>query len=361
MAAKIYIIPESGKYQGDLLVFDTVESMTHSRTSRIANHPVESLSRSTSDHRFREGAKIQIVGAISDNWNTLTIEVPNPPFKTQPNKEQVLIRAAIQTEFDTSTIVYKVVNQILDKKQVREVDREAALKAEFNNEVRGPFWISIAEKVLEKEKDSLDIAQQKQLSQIGNRSNTSTQNQNINTIGKARELLNELERQSVLVTVVSMFETYENMVLTNFTNVLRNGPQRGAYWVSLSLEEQLLATVETNDIVIDARSTEEASTVSDKGKKQAPGIDSTDPLYKAVKKIFDYEVNLMATNDQKAKVQDEDIRNKLRKAPSGLTEQDIITNHIPLYALEASGNINTESVSQSIRRALQQVSLTVSK
>lgn len=133
MAAKIYIVPSSGQYEGKLLVFDTVESMSHIRNSKIPQHPVESINRSSADHRFREGAKIQMTGAISDQWDTTVTEEPTPPFKTLVNKEQVLVREKILKELPADSVAVKVVNQILDKKIPRTEDLEAAKEVEVDN------------------------------------------------------------------------------------------------------------------------------------------------------------------------------------------------------------------------------------
>ena len=362
MAAKIYIVPSSGKYEGKLLVFDTVESMTHIRNSKIPNHPVESINRSVADHRFREGAKIQMTGAISDNWNTTITEEPTPPFKTLVNKEQALTREKMSAEFPEGTTVNKVVNQILDKKTPRIEDFEAANEAEFDNEKRGPFWIAVADRLLKIEKDSLDIAIQKQLSQAGIRTNNYSQGDQINTITQARELLNDLEQNSILVTIVSRFEVYENMVITNFTNVLRNGPQRGAYWVSLTLDEQLLATTVRNPLVLDTASTEEASEVSAKGKKTPKQVDRNDPNFKKVLTIYEEQVTLVAKEDSKAYLPDENIRTKISKAPSPITEDENLEQAFNIYVNagtdEDAARAQTE---QFIRARLGTISAVVGK
>lgn len=350
MAAKIYIIPNSGKYDGKLLVFDTVESMSHIRTAKVPQHPVESLNRSAADHRFRDGAKIQITGAISDNWDSRVTDEPRPAFKTVPNKEQALIRDKIQNEFPRGTLANKVINQILDKKTPRAVDLERVTEAEFNGQERGTFWLAKANRALETEVDSLDIAQLKQLSQVGSRSNDYSQNFNVNTITQARELLNELDRDSVLVTVVSMFEVYENMVVTNFTNVLRNGPQRGAYWVTLSLEEQLVAKAATKEIVVDSVNSEEVSSVSDKGKRSRNPVGKNDPIYKKVEKIYKEELEKVARGNPEAFVADADIKYKVEKSTDGLSEEGIILGASHFYV---NNGEDTEAAEESARTEIR--------
>lgn len=342
MSAKIYIIPDSGKYEGKLLVFDTVESMSHIRSSKIPQHPVESLNRSRADHRFREGAKIQLTGAISDNWDTQITDEPRPAFKTLANKEQVLIRDKIQNEFPRGTVVNKVINQILDKKDPRPEDLEIVNSAEFNGQVRGPFWLAKAERALEVEKDSLDIAQQKQLSQVGSRSNDYSQGFNINTITQAKELLKDLDENSVLVTVVSMFEIYENMVLSNFTNVLRNGPQRGAYWVSLTLEEQLLARTVTNPIVVDSTNSEEVGTGTNLGKKSRQPIDKNDKIYKTVQELYKIELKLVADSDPSANTRDPKIESKVKNATNEKSEEALLQDASRAYG-DAGGEAAPEA------------------
>ena len=291
MANKIYVTPNSGKYLGKILVFDQVENMTHIRSSRIPQHPVESLNRSTADHRFRDGAKITLTGMVSDNWNSNIVAVPLPEFKSAVTKRQAILREKMEEEFPQNSYVNLVVNQILDKKTPNKFQLEIALRQDT-------FWIDQARKLIAQEKDALSRIAEKRLTATGFQANDSFDNSAINTIQQAKEMLDYLDQTSTICTVVSMFDVYRSMVLTNFTNVLRNGEQRGAYWLNLVFEEQLLATVTSNPIIVDSKNTEEVETKSNKGKTNPLTVDEKDAIFTRIKVIWDNEVKNFSLRDQ---------------------------------------------------------------
>lgn len=281
--ASIYIVPNSGQYEGKLLVFDYVESMNHVSTSKIPQHPVESLERSSADHRFREGVKIQITGNISDNWTSSITEVPSPVFQTLVFKRQKLLRQEVAEETGNNSYTTKLVNKILDKEPI-----------EFEEYLRVPvsetYFYREADRLLKIEKDALSLASDKEMSLSDIITNNYTLGQQINTIAQAEEMLRYLDDNSTLLTVVSQYRTYENMVLTNYSNPLRNGAERGAYWVSLNLEQQLLATTVSSPIAISARDSEEVNEEKNKGKQAITSIPTNSKAYKEVNKIWDQEV-----------------------------------------------------------------------
>lgn len=293
MASKIYITPSYGNFEGQLLVFDTVESMTHVRASKTPQHPVEHLDKGMADHRFREGVKIQIVGMISDNWTTAIKEEPTPQFKTSTDKQQQAIRTKLEQQFqeDTNNEIFKttndynlvseVVQKILDKKEVRPRDFEEA-------KAISPFWVIMATQTIDRERDEVSLIRDKQLKNSNNSlTNNYTMEDQNSTITQAREFLTELDKESILCTVVSMFEVYDNMVLTSFNNALRNGPQRGGYWVSLSFSEQLVASTVTKELVVDEKETEVANENKDKGRQEPVVIDKSDTVYKDLLQLWE--------------------------------------------------------------------------
>ena len=327
MGAQIYLVPTSGTYEGKLLVFDTVESMSITAVSKIPQHPVESLNRSSADHRFRDGTKIQITGAISDSWETDIKEDPTPVFQTAANKSQKVLRNKIVVEYDEQQLVNKVVNQILDKQEPDQDELSLALNIDS-------YWITLARRTVALEKDDLERARDKQLSLEGVISNNFTNGTRINTVLQAKEMLERMDEESTIMTVFTMNDgQYENMVLTNFTNIARNGEQRGAYWVSLSLEQQLLATTAKNKIVIDEANTEAASDNINKGKKTRTVVDRSDVNYKKLLIIWDKEIAIADNLNRQA-----DFRKLGDTVTKGVKAKDRILDAVYIKYLHAGAD-----------------------
>lgn len=267
MANKIYILPQYGKYEGTLLVFDYVENMTHNSTSKVPQHPVESFGRSIADHRYREGLKIHLTGNISNNWESGAQTVNTSPFQTQAFKEQEILRRAVNVEYPAGSPVSKAVNEILDVKATKN-----AVLLKYDIPPESTYLLSIAESLVKQEKDIVSVAEGKNLSLNASATNDRTLGRQINTIAQGEELLKYLDDTSTLVTVYSMYRTYENMVITNFSNILRNGVERGAYWFNLSFEQQLVASTVTKPLAIDPVNSEKLITLEERGKVEI-GVD----------------------------------------------------------------------------------------
>lgn len=281
--AKIYIVPNSGQYAGTLLVFDHVDSMNHTSNSTIPQHPVESFERGRADHRYREGVKIQISGHITDNWSTEAVQLPSPAFQTKTFKTQKLLRSDVSEYTGSGSKVTKLVNKILDKTPVSESEV-------LNVDVVDRYWVSQAFRLVKEEKDVLSQASDKDMSLENLVSNTFTLGSQINTIAQAVEFLTYLDNNSTICTVVSLWKTYDNMVLTSFSNPLRNGAERGAYWISLNFEQQLIATTVSKPIAISPENSEEVNSQKDLGKQSAVSRPKTDATYQEVEKIWDEEL-----------------------------------------------------------------------
>lgn len=281
--SRIFIMPVTGKYEGQLLVFDHVESMTHISTSKIPSHPVESLNRSSADHRYRDGVKIQIVGNVSDQWTSTAVTVPQPFFKTLNYIRQGILRDKVREDLGPDSSTTKLVNKILDKEPV-------TLQEELSVPITETFWVREAKRILNQEKDTLLLANDKELFLENQASNGATLGTQINTRAQAHEMLTYLDENSDLMTVFSLYDTYENMVISNFSNPLRNGPDRGAYWVSLTLDEQLVSTTVRNPLNISPRDSEEVNEINDKGKQVAESIQPGDLEYKVASSLWDQEL-----------------------------------------------------------------------
>jgi len=262
--SKIYIAPKTNsfnknKYAGKLLVFDHVESMNHGSGATLANHPVEFQNSNIADHRFHQGQEINITGNISDNWQTSLIVNPTPNFQTLSHIRQKQLRLACGEEEGTSSYVYSVVNKILDGEPVKESERLSVPEASSH-------WVTEADRLLGAEKDTIEIAEEKGMSVNRDNNNASTKNGNINQIDQAQEMLEYIDEHNVIVKIHSLRKVYDNMVLTEFSNPLRNGPGRGAYWVSLSFQERLMAEVASDDVLASIDDSEFLSKPQDIGQ-----------------------------------------------------------------------------------------------
>ena len=294
MERKIYIIPNTGRYEGKLLILDHVESMTHISNSRIAKHPVESMNKSVADHRFREAKVIQMSGNVSDAWDTEITLVPTPVFQTMTNRDAQVIREQCAFELGADSPTCILMNKVLDNVPTLPIALELLLipSDEF-------YWITTAEALVKAEKDKLAIAKSKSLSLTGGKYNSDYNNGSINTVQQTREMINELDREGTFVTIVSMFESYHNMVMKSYTNPLRNGVERGAYWVDLVFEEQLTATTVTNPIVLQATASEEVVAEVAAGKTSPVPVPKTDASYKTIDALVTEELAIKSRDNSK--------------------------------------------------------------
>lgn len=236
--SKIYIAPKTNssfpQYTGKLLVFDHVESMTHSSTASIAAHPVEFQNSNIADHRYHLGTEITITGNISDNWQTDLVTNPTPVFQTIGWKNQKQLRAACGTELGTDSPTCQLVNNILDGNDASQAELIRIPSDELS-------WVTEATRLVITEQDTAELAEEKGMSISKDEDNASVDNSNINRIIQAMEMLEYIDNHNLIVKVHSLKKVYDNMVLTSFTNPLRNGPERGAYWVTLTFRELRLA------------------------------------------------------------------------------------------------------------------------
>ena len=300
MERKIYIIPNSGRYEGKLLILDHVESMTHISNSRIAKHPVESMNKSVADHRFREAKVIQMSGNVSDAWDTEITLVPTPVFQTMTNRDSQVVREQCEFNLGADSPTCIMMNKVLDNIVSLEVPISFELAAELFKIPSDEFyWIKTADSLVKAEKDKLDIAKSKSLSLTGGKYNSDYNNGSINTVQQTREMINELDREGTFVTIVSMFESYHNMVMKSYTNPLRNGVERGAYWVDLVFEEQLTATTVTNPIVLQATASEEVVAEVAAGKTSPVPVPKTDASYRTIDALVTEELIIKSRDNTK--------------------------------------------------------------
>ena len=278
---KIYISPNSGEYAGALLVLDHVESMSHMSNAVISSHPVESQNQNIADHRYHTGKVISLTGNISDNWRTEVITNPTPVFQSVYFKESKRLRAAVieATGYFSKTTEY--VNSILDGfEDVTEKDVVDNVPEEEQ------FYITQARRIVVSEKDMIEEAQKKGMSVDKEESNSSKVNGIVSGIEDAKEMLKSLDRNNTIVSVQSVWDNYGNMVLKSFNNVLRNGPQRGAYWVNLVFEEEMIAEEAKKFSVISPANSEETAETEDKGKTDKVVADASDENVSAVNAIY---------------------------------------------------------------------------
>lgn len=272
--AKIYIAPKvndyATRYNGAVLVFDYVESMSHTSTASLADHPVEFQNSNIADHRFHQGQEITLTGNISDNWQTDLVINPTPVFQTIGFKGQKELRRACVEELGTDSPTCQMVNYILDGNDLTSEDNQKILNLPKDE----TYWATEASRLVVSEQDTIEIAQEKGLSVTKEEDNASTDNRNINQVGQAVEMLQYIDDNDIIVRIHSLHKVYDNMVLLSFNNTLRNGPQRGAYWVSLTFRERLMART-TSDVSLGAVSSSEF--ISDRknlGTVNKPPLDS---------------------------------------------------------------------------------------
>lgn len=262
--SRIFISPQHGKYVGQLLVFDHVESINHVSNSTIPQHPVESGSKSIADHRYKQPFKLSIVGNISDQWLTKATILPLSVFQTSAHKMQKLLRT--QTEqINGDSLVTKIVNDILDKTYPTPDDPQLQVDLDKLDD-EDLTWTTRALQIVAKEEDTLDIANDKELSLSFELRNTQRLGTEINTIAQAEEMLTHLDNNNTLVSVYSLYRRYPNMVIQSFRNDTRQGAQRGAYWVSIDFEQQLVAQTVSTEIAIKPKDSEEVNDEERLGK-----------------------------------------------------------------------------------------------
>jgi hypothetical protein len=325
---RIYIVPRSGKNEGKMLVFDYVESMDHSKSATVASHSVESQNQNIADHRYSGSKVINLTGMFSDKWNTEHILDPTPVFRTAQAKLQERLRIKCVTAaedyhselediaiafsetipaFDAGTdITNKIVNGVLDGEGSSEGYSTTTLTGAAENASEGIFksklvpkelehFIAAAERLVAMEIDILDIIRDKGMS-LANANTNGPQREAINEIGKAIEFLSDLDKDSTLVNIHSIFGVHENMVLTSHGNPLRNGAQRGAYWVSLTFQEERIAEDSEKFVVASYTNSEAVNKEEKGGKRTAPEADKKDTV---VSNIHDIYNNCMADQDPK--------------------------------------------------------------
>ena len=277
---KIYISPISGDYVGVLLVLDHVESMSHLSNSVITSHPVESQNQNISDHRYQNGKVISITGMISDEWDTPVVVDPTPIFQSIYFKSSKRLRAAVAiNDPDSWTQIY--VNNILDGFQAPSDE-----DIEHNVPEEKRFYLTQAQRIKTSEDDMLEEAKSKNISVEKENSNISKINGIVSSINSAKEVLQSLDSNSNIVTIQSVWDQYPNMVLKSFNNVLRNGPQRGAYWVNLVFEEEMIAQEATNNSSTSPENSEELADNENKGKVDPTIAGPTDENVVAVQTIY---------------------------------------------------------------------------
>ena len=286
---RIYIVPQSGIYEGRVIALDHVSGFNFKSLSVVANHPIESQNQNIADHRYHQSKTVTMSGMVSDNWDTKIIYEPTPVFQTTYQKQEKALRIAVENNVGKDSDTYKVVTKILDE--------GSALNSEI---VALPdssqFYAVEALRLRSSEKDVIQTAQEKGQSITASDDNFVFLNNVINTITQVQEALKYFDDNDTLLTIVSLRNTYENMVLIDFNNTLRNGPERGAYWVDLVFREEFIATGVTNDTVIDFRTSEEVDETSDKGKVNRD-ISNRNQLTEAVDQIYNEAFNSIAIPD----------------------------------------------------------------
>ena len=292
MANRIYLAPQSGQNVSKLLVFDYVESMNHVSTSVVPQHPVESINKSIADHRFKKGKKISITGMVSDNWDTSLVEVISPEFETAAKKDSKVLRTKGEETLGKESATYKLMVKILDRKQY--------FNSELDDVPTGEqYWIAGAFRSIASDGDFVNEIYNKGIPFQNRTTNLSTSDGNVNTISEAREILKDLDDNSILVTVYSMYEEYPNMVISSFSNPLRNGVQRGAYWVQLNLEEQLIASDAANILSYNVDNSEYLSNLEDKDKVSGKDLTANDKVSQVVLALWTELYEEKAADDPK--------------------------------------------------------------
>ena len=276
---KIYIVPQSGIYEGRVIVFDYVEAMNINSSSTIANHPVESQNQNIADHRFHKNKTINIVGMVSDNWQTSLINAPTPVFQSTYFKQQKGLRFACAADLGSDSSTYEMVSTVLNREPYTEEEINA-LPAEER------YYVEEAIRLVNSEDDAIETAKEKGLSITGTDSNASYNNAVINSIIQAQEAFKYFDANDTLLTISSIRDEYTNMAITSFNVNLRNGPQRGGYWVTLNLQQELIAQGVTNSEAIDPQNSEEINTTADKGKTNIKDVPDSDEIKQAVQALY---------------------------------------------------------------------------
>lgn len=285
---RIYIGQKTGKYAGKIIVFDHVEAMNQTSTSVITNHPVEYKNQNKADHRFHNGIAISIAGMISDNWQTTLVNDPTPVFETMYYKKQKTLRLSAAADIGQESFIFELMTRVL---QGETIDPEE-LQVGYEEYPSDYWYVAVAQALVNSESDMIESAQNKNMSISESESNADLSNGNINTITEAQEMLEYWDANDSILTVTSMWKTYENMVLTNYSNPLRNGPQRGAYWVNLNLKEELISQAIDVTRVVSPENSEEVDEEENEGKNSRNVVDiyGNDPAAVAVRAIYNEQL-----------------------------------------------------------------------
>lgn len=281
---KIYIVPSSGAYDGKVIALDHVEGFNWKSSSSISQHPVESQNQNIADHRFHQAKTISMSGMVSDEWNTNIVYEPTPVFQTTYKKQQKSLRTTVADAYGKNSDVYRIVTSILDKEVTNinnfNTNKINTLPEDQQNYVFEAFDLVTAEQ------DVIDISQDKGQSITQADDNLTYVNNALNSIVQVKEALQYFDDNDTILTIVSLRDTYENMVLVEFNNVLRNGPERGAYWVNLLFKEELIATGVTNRTIVSSENSEEVDDKKTKGKSD-PEEDINSVFVERVNEIYD--------------------------------------------------------------------------
>ncbi|NRA42737.1 MAG: hypothetical protein HRU21_10600 [Pseudomonadales bacterium] len=285
---RIYITPKSGILSNLLLVLDHVETMSHLSTATVASHPVEGQNQNKSDHRYHNGKVINLTGMISENWKVDVAQTnPTPVFKSLYAIESNRLRRVVKESAGEDAWVTIYVNEILDGFG-DPTDEEIATNVPTSQQ----FYITQARRIVVSEKDMVQEAADIGLSTDKSESNVAIVNGGSNPIQASQEFLKYIDSNDTIVTIQSLYDIYDNMVLTNFNQVLRNGPQRGAYWVNLSFREERITNSVDKFLSADPESSEELTTRKGGGKKFSRTADASDAQ---VKKVDDLYVEFLET------------------------------------------------------------------
>lgn len=291
MLGRIYITPKAGKFRNKILLLDHVEAMPHVRSAKVSQHPVEGKNVGVADHRYREPVMITITGMVSDNWQSTLLTVPEPPIKLDPTTKLEVLREKSLVEFPAGTLVNRVMNDLYAGLYADSVEyREAVMQG-------GRYWLDATVQLMAEEEDLLNTGESFQLPMGGDSNNRATDGGEINTISQAIDLLEYIDKESIVCDISSKFREYPDMVLTNYTNALRNGTSRGAYWVTLIFQERQAAKVTLITNSIDVISTEKTSDPTNKGKKVPLTVDSRNILRKSVVIVWNEELSKFAENN----------------------------------------------------------------
>lgn len=290
MANRIFIEPLSGKYKGQLLVFDVVKTMNHVRSASTFSHSVEHLNTNISDHRYRAPGIIIMSGYVSDSWDSTLIKQPDASYKDYVIDEENLL-------IDT---MGNIVNQAPEEDIARQArlfrDTQLVLKGEdpdlvFGTGPEDDFTdedsIKEAQSIFKKKNDTNRRKEEKGLDFSDDVSNSPEYSLQINTIQQTIEVFDNIDQESILCDVHSKYKVYENMVLETYSNPLKAGEESQAYHFNLSWKEQNTAAVLIDTRIVIFSNSELAENDKLLGKNNTKNFDKSDPLYKEMSAIWE--------------------------------------------------------------------------